>query len=129
MTALVGPLRRVWFNDHRPRYYDLPRDTLDPRYTACPAHHPACDCREASMAESLAEHIAEKDDLLSALIEATAGHPTWAYSRDGLHRDESAGCQCQICPIRRKLHVGYWEWREARAAADRELYPDMEVPF
>lgn len=39
--------------------YDVPKDTLDPRYAACSDHRVACDCREAEHAETVAELLAE----------------------------------------------------------------------
>lgn len=146
--AVVGPLRRVWFNDMRePRYYDLPRNTLDVRYEACAGHHLACDCREASIAEAFAEHKAEYDELCSAVLAATRGHNTWPQGHDG-RIDEFAMCKCPACGIARAARVGYWDFKaqrdEANARADRErwkrehhatlspVYPYLqleEVPF
>jgi hypothetical protein len=142
-AELVGPLRRMWFADswQQPkRYYDLPKSTLDLRYRACADHHPACDCREADIAESFAEHKAEHDALYNAVLEAVKGHPTYA-------RDELDRCKCQACGIARKAHVGYFEQKrhreEARQRRAREVwlrvnratlapvypYADIEVPF
>lgn len=122
MTAEpVGPLRRVWFNDGytNPRYYDLPKNTLDLRYTACADHHPACDCREAMIAESYAEHKAEHDELYKAILDAIKGHQTYA-SVDG-YRDEFGMCKCAACGIARKCRVGYWEFKRQREQATAQI--------
>lgn len=113
-AELVGPLRRMWFADswQQPkRYYDLPRDTRGLRYKACADHHPACDCREASIAESFAEHKAEFDQLYGAVLAAIKGHPTYA-------RNELDMCKCPACGIARKAHVGYFEQKRQREEAD-----------
>lgn len=149
MTAVVGPLRRVWFNDGmtNPRYYDLPKNTLDPRYEACADHHPACDCREATIAENHDELVSENRSMYRAILAAIKGHMTYAADAHGMP-DEFAMCKCPACGIARKAHVGYWEWKAAiranAARADREhwlrknrpatlapRYPyyDIEVPF
>ncbi|WP_157904258.1 hypothetical protein, partial [Parafrankia soli] len=39
--------------------YDVPKNTLDPRYAACADHHVACDCREAEFSELRAELLDE----------------------------------------------------------------------
>jgi len=128
-ATLVGPLSRVRFADGTQLAADVPRDTLDIRYSACGNHHLACDCREASMAEAFAERRAECDALYDAIAEAIKGHPTWAYSRDGWHVDELGQCKCHLCCIARKCRVGYFEWRKAREEADRQLYPEEEPSF
>lgn len=51
--------------------YDIPKNTLDPRYAACTDHHVACDCREAEHAELVAELHAEFHDEMERL---TADH-------------------------------------------------------
>jgi hypothetical protein len=143
-AELVGPLRRMWFADswqHPPRYYDPPKSTLDLRYTACTDHHPACDCREAMIAESFAEHKQEFDTLYNAVLEAVKGHPTYA-------RNEEDRCQCAACGIARKAQVGYFEqkrqreeeqqrrareaWKRAHGATLAPVYPYhdlVELPF
>jgi hypothetical protein len=147
---LVGPLSRVWFADswQRPhRYYDLPKSTLDLRYKACADHHPACDCREADIAESFAEHKAEFDELYNAVLAAIKGHQTYAFTPGG-SRDEFTECKCGACGIARAARVGWFECRRQREEADarhqREVwkrrnrgatlapvypYADIEVPF
>lgn len=153
-AELVGPLRRVWFNEgYRPRYYDLPRNTLDLRYTACADHHPACDCREASIAEEFDERLAEFTEIYNAVLDAIKGHQTYAW-KDG-ERDKFAECKCPACGIARKAHVGYWQCKDQRDEADNRMrrehwlrlnratlapvhpylgpvaypYSDIEVPF
>lgn len=128
-AALVGPLQRVRYADGATEHYDLPRNTLDIRYSACGNHHLACDCREAMLAETIAEWRAESEMLQNAIAEAIKGHPTWAYSRDGYSTDPLGECKCQLCHIARQCHIGYFAWRDARDRADRQLYPDQEVPF
>ena len=151
MSAVVGPLRRVWFNDGMtaPRYYDLPKNTLDPRYEACADHHPACDCREASIAEAFAEHKAEHDAMYNAILAAIKGHNTYPAATDR-QLAEFEMCKCPACGIARAARVGYWEHKrrrqQAEEAARREqwlrvnratlapVYPHLdldldEVPF
>jgi len=149
LSAVVGALRRVWFNDGmtNPRYYDLPKSTLDPRYETCADHHPACDCREATIAENHDELLSENRAMYRAIREAVKGHMTYAADAYGMP-DEFAMCKCAACGIARKAHVGYWEWKAAREANDaraarahwlranrpatlapRYPYTDIEVPF
>lgn len=147
MSALVGPLARVWFSEpwpHGARYYDLPKSTLDMRYSACIDHHPACDCREATIAESFAEHKAEFDELYNAVLAAIEGHQTYAFTSGG-SRDEFAECKCPACGIARAAQVGWFECKRQREEADARrrrdvwkrvhratlapVYPYFEVPF
>lgn len=128
-AALVGPLQRVRYADGTTRAHDLPRNTIDIRYSACASHHLACDCREALLAEEAGEYRAIYHEIEQAIIAAIAGHPTWAYSRDGRCRDELGECKCAPCHIARKCFIGYAAWVKARDHADRELYPGQEVPF
>lgn len=156
-TELVGPLRRVFFSDGTTRAYDLPRDTLDVRYSACGAHHLACDCREAWMAEEIAEYRLMFRQVERAILEAIKGHQTYAYTgRPGWPAeggwsaaDDFGECKCQACVIARAARIGLGEClrqrqaateRLAAAAAARELrreqrryarnHPDLnEVPF
>lgn len=127
-TALVGPLQRVAYNGVT-EYRDLPRNTMDIRYDACGNHHLACDCREARQAEDTGEYRARLAEIEAAIIAATAGHSTWAYSRDGMSIDILAQCKCAPCGIRRDLFIGYSDWVRAREQADRVLYPHEEIPF
>ncbi|MEU6783436.1 hypothetical protein ABZ912_29935 [Nonomuraea angiospora] len=82
----------------------LPKNTMDPRYMACMHHHLACDCREAELAENLAELRWERDHMLRALREELAGHATWAYSDDN-ERDPVAECKCTGCVIVRRMDL------------------------
>jgi hypothetical protein len=143
-AALVGPLRGIRFNN-AVRYYDLPRDTLDPRYEACHSHYPACDCREASMAECLAEHIAEMDAVVRAANDVLDGHPTYppselhAWNPDGPGAISYGACMCTGCQISRRGHLRYFESRKmqdavraAREAQDRARFAvswGEDVPF
>ncbi|SRR5579871_446467 len=140
MTAeLVGPLQRVYFNDFRqPRWYDLPKDTLDPRYQACHSHHPACDCREASMAECLAEHVGEMNAVIRAVNDVLDGHPTWppselnAWNPDGTGSVSYGACMCTGCQIARRSHMRRAESRKladaVRAAAAAEYRASWRRP-
>jgi hypothetical protein len=76
----------------------MPRDTMDPRYPKCTAHHLACDCREAEMAENINEYrlmLREWQDAADAIL---AGHPTRVWAEDGTRTVE---CQCTGCQIAR----------------------------
>jgi hypothetical protein len=128
-AALVGPLQPVRYADGATEWHDLPRNTIDIRYSACGNHHLACDCREAALAETIGEYRAMYRELEQAITAAIEGHPTWAYSRDGYSEDEAGQCKCPVCHIARKCFVGYGAWSDARRAADSQLYPDQEVPF
>ena len=117
MSAVVGPLRRVWFNDGmtNPRYYDLPKNTLDPRYEACADHHPACDCREATIAENHDELVAENRAMYKAICDAIDGHNTYPAAEG--QRDDFAMCKCAACGIARAAMAGYWRFKAQREAA------------
>lgn len=56
---LVGPMPTVRFRDGARRVADPPRSTLDLRWLVCRDHHTACDCREAELAEQIADFRAE----------------------------------------------------------------------
>ncbi|MEV0313575.1 hypothetical protein [Nonomuraea fuscirosea] len=80
----------------------LPKNTMDIRYVACGDHRTACDCREAELAEEIAELRSERDHLLRVLGHEVADHATWAY----LDRNEeisAAECKCTGCRIVRRL--------------------------
>lgn len=80
----------------------LPKSTMDPRWLACASHRTACDCREAELAEEIAELRSERDHLLHVLRQELAGHATWAY----LDRNEeipAAECKCTGCRLVRRL--------------------------
>lgn len=136
---LAGPLQRVYFNDLAPRYYDLPRNTLDLRYEACAAHRTACDCREALINEAFGEHMAEIRAMETAILAAVSGHRTWAWTPDGWP-DEYSQCKCQACTVARAARVGRVQCmqetreNEERLSAemrrrDRHYYDLDEVPF
>lgn len=147
--ALVGPLPAIRFHDGTRQAYDVPRDTLDIRWAACTDHHPACDCREAELAEHIGEYHAEYKAITSAILAATEGHQAWAWTTVGemgeYVEDEFAQCKCQLCAIRRACHIGRSDCmraerearqrlndaaRERQAARYAQMFPDMdEVPF
>ncbi|WP_336214743.1 hypothetical protein [Nonomuraea sp. LPB2021202275-12-8] len=87
-----------------PLLQPLPKNTMDPRWLACANHHTACDCREAELAEDLAELRWERDHMLRVLREELTGHATWAY-RDDNERDQIAECKCTGCMIARRLEL------------------------
>lgn len=104
--------------------YDVPKNTLDPRYAACTDHHVACDCREADLAEQLGEHRMEWRAVHVAARQALAGHQV--YGRD---EDERDACLCSGCAIQRAtrnlLGPGDVDYRTGRV---RPVEP-QEVPF
>lgn len=133
-TELVGPLPRVWFRGGtaargiEASWTDpgvavvltepLPINTLDPRYDWCANHHTACVCREAEMAENLAEYRSMYKDAVDASREILAGHRTFpdTYQRkfvrwDGNRQvwewefDPAAVCSCTGCQIARKAYL------------------------
>jgi hypothetical protein len=78
--------------------YTPPRDTCDPRFSACTDHHPACDCREAEFAEERQEQRAWHREIQEAFDEVLAGHPLY-------RTDDTPGCQCTGCQIARAAHI------------------------
>lgn len=144
MTALVGPLQPVRYATGPTQWRDLPRSTLDIRYTACGNHHLACDCREALLAEDIGEYRAMYREIEQVILTAIKGHQTWAYRHDGWD-DEFAQCKCQACIIARAAGIGWGECQRQRRvtwdeqnAAERErdtaryrraICPDDAVPF
>lgn len=104
MSALVGPLPTIHFQDGARQTYSSPRDTMDPRYRACTDHRPACDCREAEHAETVSELRHELRITQKVCGEILAGHQTWAYTDTG--RDEFAECKCTGCQIVRAADTG-----------------------
>jgi hypothetical protein len=97
-SALVGPLPTITFWDGTRVAYTPPRDTLDLRYATCRDHHPACDCREAEMAEERSESRLESRNLRAAFDRILAGHLTRTY-------DGRTPCQCTGCQIARAAHA------------------------
>lgn len=104
-TDLVGPVKVVRFwggpRGSRGRFdptmsviYDLPRNTLDPRFRACTDHHLACDCREAELGEDINEYRADYRGLRDALHRAVAGH-------------DAHTCRCGACGIARETHLTF----------------------
>jgi hypothetical protein len=102
-AELVGPLPTIRFYDGTKQAYDVPRDTMDPRYKACTYHHPACDCREAELSEQIAELRGELKGITDVARDVLAGHAIWAYE-DGPNGERSIGCMCTGCQI---VRVGY----------------------
>jgi hypothetical protein len=116
---LVGPLPTILFQygERAVRIaYEVPRDTMDPRYALCTEHHPACDCREAELAEQLGEYRAEQTAARRAAARLLAGHRLkdwqdddkrsraeigdelwWRYA----HGDGPLACQCTGCKLAR----------------------------
>jgi hypothetical protein len=148
-TELVGPLPLIRFSDNSVQAYTPPRNTGDIRYAVCTDHHPACDCREAHLAEDISEYRTMFRELERAILDAIKGHQTYAYSGESdagqIVEDTFGQCKCPVCAIARAAHIGHAEClrqhREAwarvaaeRAEADRAYciatYPDLdEVPF
>jgi len=148
-TEVAGPLRPVRYADGRTEWHDLPRSTLDIRYAACTSHHLACNCREAMLAEDIAEYRAMWRELEQAILGAIKGHQTYAFTGTDdsgwSGEDEFAQCKCQACVIARSAHVGFSECmqqhreayerraeecRERQRAAFAAIYADSdEVPF
>lgn len=94
-TALVGPLPTVRFHDGVRLVADPPKDTTDPRWSACVEHRTACDCREAELNEDRAEYRAMYNEVRQAAERILAGHPTWAD-------DNETACDCTGCRIVRE---------------------------
>lgn len=97
-TDLVGPLPTIRFHDGARQTYDVPKDTMDPRYVACTEHRPACDCREAELSENAAELRGELKAVAKAARQVLAGHPIWVYE-DGPNGEREVGCMCTGCQI------------------------------
>lgn len=103
-TELVGPLPTIRFYDGTKQAYNVPRDTMDPRFTACADHHPACDCREAELSEQISELRGELKEIVDAARTVLAGHPIWVYEQ-GPNGDREVGCMCTGCQIVRAAHI------------------------
>lgn len=110
--ALVGPLPTITFSGGPGGYwavtrqaYEVPRNTLDPRFTTCQAHHPACDCREAELAEQRHEMRAEVDAWYRAARTVLAGHRTFDWPSPGADLDGRGplACQCSGCQLVRAV--------------------------
>jgi hypothetical protein len=101
---IVGPVSTVRFHDGTRLAYDVPRDTMDPRYRPCADHRVACDCREAEMAEQIAELRSELKAARDAARRVLEGHPTYAYE-NGPNGERKIGCACTGCVIARSAHL------------------------
>lgn len=101
----------------------LPKNSLDPRWKACAAHRTACDCREAELAEQIAEYRAELREAKQVFNEVLRGHQAFAWTPDG-ERDLVAECKCSGCQIARRLHFRQpWDVNDDRAKAGLEMRP------
>lgn len=123
-AELIGPLPVIRFVDGTRQVYAVPRNTMDIRYAACRDHHPACDCREALLAEDIAEYRAMLREAEQAILAAIEGHQTYAYtgqSDTGWSAEDDFGqCKCPACVIARAAHVGFSECMlQRREASDR----------
>lgn len=61
--SALAVLAQIRFHDGTKVPYDVPRHTGDIRFALCSDHHPACDCREAELAENLAELRSEMHEI------------------------------------------------------------------
>ena len=123
---LVGPLPTIGFQHGRHTVrmvYEVPRNTMDVRYAMCLNHHPACDCREASLAEQLSEYRAERKAFWTASAKHLVGHRLKDYGDIGppagrtrtelgdemwwryMTGDGPLACQCTGCKIARAGHA------------------------
>jgi hypothetical protein len=146
---VVGPLQAVRYANGPTEWHDLPRSTLDIRYAACGNHHLACDCREALLAEDIAEYRGMFRQAEQAILAAIEGHQTYAYTGSSdtgwSSADDFGQCKCPACAIARAAHIGFSECMQQRLAASKRLeaearerdrayftalYPNLnEVPF
>lgn len=118
-TEVVGPVPTIRFHDGTKQPFDVPHNTLDPRYKSCTDHHPACICREAELNEYISELRNELKYARDAAAEVLAGHRTfnedsysrtfveWRYSEPvwTYEYDPGALCSCTGCQIARKAHL------------------------
>lgn len=95
----------VRFHDGTEITYDVPVNSLDPRYRACTEHRTACDCREAVLSEEVRELQAQIREARDAALQILAGHPiyAWTANPDGTQTD--ASCMCTGCQIVRAGHL------------------------
>lgn len=133
MTALVGPLPTIRFQDGTRIAYTPPPHTLDIRYAVCTDHHPACDCREAELAENAGELRGELDGIKAAFATELQDHATWpAWTGDP---DASFNvCSCTGCLIARRIRFirdSHDTERERRACRPSPPSPQQQedVPF
>jgi hypothetical protein len=101
VTAASARPPVVRFRDGAVVAYQVPHNTLDPRYRLCAEHRVACDCREAERQESIADLKAELVAVKKAALELLAGHD--------VHGDDGSGCMCTGCQIVRRSHI-YLSW-------------------
>lgn len=107
MSAVVGPLRQIRFRDGSTQVYDPPRDTRDLRYVGCADHRPACDCREAEMAERITEMRAEAE--LAGMAEQAITAVLRIHARGQRGSRYCQGCrQIYPCPTRVLLAPHSW---------------------
>lgn len=82
--------------------YEVPTDTLDPRYSACTEHRVACDCREAELHEEINELRMEYRAMREALRTILDGHSTHIIGAPNPYTGEvDQPCQCTGCQIAR----------------------------
>ncbi|GAB3209743.1 hypothetical protein GCM10027294_25370 [Marinactinospora endophytica] len=114
----------IHFRDGTSVDYTPPADTLDPRYGECVNHHPACDCREAAVAEERSECAAAWSTLRQAVDVALAGHAVRTFGR-------GPECQCAGCQIARAVHVYPRQMPTCKVDADENdtAEESPEVPF
>ncbi len=135
-TELVGPLPVIRYADGTRQAYSPPRNTMDIRYAICKDHHPACDCREALLAEDIGEYRAERADVVAAFAAELQDHATWPPWRDDPDREFQV-CSCTGCRIARRVR---WVRDSFDTEKDRRacrvtprghttIDPDCEVPF
>jgi len=106
--ALVGPVPSVRFRDGTKIAYQPPRDTADgDRWSNCQEHRVACDCREAELAEQIAELRSELKAAQDAARRILQGHATYAYENSPTAGDggRPIGCMCTGCQIARDAYL------------------------
>lgn len=132
-TAVAGPLQCVRYANGPAEWHDLPRNTLDIRYTACGNHHLACACREAVLAEDITEYRLMFRQLEQAILAAIKGHPTYAYTGSIADawsaRDEFGQCKCPACEIARAAHIGFGECMAQRLEARKQAQAEARACF
>lgn len=105
---LVGPVPSVRFHDGTVIAYQPPRDTVDDdRWSNCHEHRVACDCREAELAEQIAELRSELETARRVARRILTGHATHAYEDSPTTGDGSrpVGCMCTGCRIARGAYL------------------------
>lgn len=106
--------------------YDVPKDTLDPRYAACTDHRVACDCREAERAETIAELLAELQEYRRAFEAFWRAAPydvtrqariAWKVAQHGMYPYYRPGTDAADQDARHKALL--------RIANDKNLTPEQ----